>query len=147
MGERLSLYSDKVIFESCEVDKEISVVFVPLHVSMFYQPLNLFLDHLLGRNEHVLEYLHQLRLQSSVAHPLAHLHNLHNSLLHTITTHNRQLVLSLQYTCHVYSTQYTTSYDFIFILIKCILASYIGVCPAQHSTTASWSVRGANIHH
>ncbi len=65
----------------CEVNERVETIVVPLHVLVFDEPLNLFFDHLLGRNEHVLEDLNELRLEGCVGHPFTHLHDLYDSFL------------------------------------------------------------------
>ena len=65
----------------CKVDECVSIVLVSLHVAVLNEPLNLLLDHLLGRNEHVLENLDQFRLKGSVGKTLPHFHDLHYGLL------------------------------------------------------------------
>ena len=65
----------------CEVDECVSIVFVSLHVAVLNEPLDLLLDHLLRRNEHVLENLNQFCLKSSIGKTLPHLHDLHYGLL------------------------------------------------------------------
>ena len=65
----------------CEVDECVSIVIVSLHVAVLNEPLDLLLDHLLRRNEHVLENLNQFRLKGSVGKTLPHLHDLDYGLL------------------------------------------------------------------
>ena len=65
----------------CKVDECVSIVLVSLHVTVLNEPLNLLLDHLLGRNEHVLENLNQFCLKGCIGKTLPHLHDLHYGLL------------------------------------------------------------------
>ena len=48
---------------------------------MLDEPLNLLFDHLLGWQEHVLQDLHELRLELRVGDALSHLHNFYYGLL------------------------------------------------------------------
>lgn len=48
---------------------------------MLDEPLDLLFYHLFLRQKHVLQDLHQLRLQLGVADPLPHLHDLDDGLL------------------------------------------------------------------
>ena len=48
---------------------------------MVYKPLDLFLDHLLLRNEHVFKNFHQFSLKGGVCYSLSHLHDLYNRFL------------------------------------------------------------------
>jgi len=68
---------------SCHINKLVDIVLVAAHVSVFNQPLNLFLDHLLRRQKHVLQNLDELCLQCCIADSLAHLQDLHDCLLNT----------------------------------------------------------------
>lgn len=63
------------------VDEGVNVRLVSLDVLVLNEPLDLFLDHFLLREEHVLEDLHQLGLQLSVCDLLTHLHDLNDGLL------------------------------------------------------------------
>ena len=58
---------DKMIFSVVSalshVNEHIYVIIVPLHVLVFYQPLNLLLDQLLAGKEHVLQDINQLHLK------------------------------------------------------------------------------------
>lgn len=66
---------------SGHVNKLVNVFLVPTHVFVLYEPLNLLLNHLLGRKEHVLQDFHKLRLKLGIGDPLPHLHDLHNCFL------------------------------------------------------------------
>lgn len=66
---------------SSHVDELVDALLVPAHVLVLNEPLDLLLDHLLGRQKHVLQDLHQLGLQLRIGYPLAHFHDLHNGLL------------------------------------------------------------------
>ena len=63
------------------VDEGVDVRLVALEVLVLDEPLHLLLDHLFLGQEHVLQDLHQLRLQLGVAQPLPHLHDLDDGLL------------------------------------------------------------------
>lgn len=64
-----------------QVDEGAEVLLIAFHVLVFDEPLDLLLDELLGGDEHVLEDLHQFRLQRCIRHAFPHLHDLHNRLL------------------------------------------------------------------
>lgn len=68
------------------VDESVNVRLVSLDVLVLDEPLDLFLDHLLLRKEHVLKDLHQLGLQLSICDLLTHFHDLNDGLLKNITT-------------------------------------------------------------
>ena len=65
----------------CQVDERINVLLVSLEIFMFNEPLDLFLDHFLLRDEHVLEDFHQFCLQRRVRYLFTHFHDFHDGFL------------------------------------------------------------------
>ena len=63
------------------VHKDVDVILVSFHVFVFDEPLDLFLDHLLRGQEHVLEDFDELRLKLRVGDLLPHLHDLDDGFL------------------------------------------------------------------
>lgn len=58
---------------SCHVDELVDVIIISLHVLVLDEPFDLFLDQLLGRQKHVLQDFHELRLECGIADHLPHL--------------------------------------------------------------------------
>lgn len=73
------------------VDEGVKVRLVSLDVLVLNEPLDLFLDHFLLREEHVLQDLHQLGLQLSVCDLLTHLHYLNDGLLKCFSQRNKHI--------------------------------------------------------
>lgn len=80
-----------VVSALCHVDESVNVRFVSLDVLVLNEPLDLFLDHFLLREEHVLQDLHQLGLQLSVCDLLTHLHYLNDGLLKCCSRRNKRI--------------------------------------------------------
>ena len=50
------------------IDEQVDVVLVPLHVLVLNQPLDLFLDHFLGGQEHIFQDVDQLGVGDALPH-------------------------------------------------------------------------------
>lgn len=76
------------------VNEGVNVRLVPLDVFVFDEPLDLLFDHLLLWQEHVLQDLHQLRLQLGIGDLLAHLHNLDDGFLLATQTRGNEALMT-----------------------------------------------------